>query len=185
MFTNNQHALSIQAANSKIAAFFKKQEKPATLSKLAAMVSQQTVNVATAPSKPAPKKVEGEKRVTNSQRVRDRIAEAKLNNEAPEVVIGWAMSTLGQPRALATRYVVENWNRNTTPARGECKLTVGVSTRGVMPRQVTKAQQVRERIAIAKTNGETQDAVVEWTMTNLAMSKSQAKQYVTNNWERA
>lgn len=183
---NNQHALSIHAANTAIAAFHKQHTQKTPRTSIAAMLMQ------TAAAQPAqPKAVAAEpaannaKRVPKSQLVRNRIAEAKAANETPDVVIAWAMENLGQSKALATRYVVENWGRDQTPARGTCKLTVGISTRGIMPREVTKAQQVREAIAAAKANGQDAEEVVEWAVANLQMSKSQAKQYVSNNWERA
>ena len=127
--------------------------------------------------------VEG-KRVPNSQRVRERIAVAKANNETMQDVIQWAMAELKQTKGLATRYVVENWDRDVSPKRGTCKLTVGKSVRGVAPRAVTNADQVRELIEAAKLTGEEQAVVVERATVQLGQAKSVATRYVNENWER-
>lgn len=183
---NNQHALSIHAANTALAAFFKQKAQKAPRTSIAAMLMQNAAAQTAQPKAVATETTANNaKRVPKSQLVRNRIAEAKAAHETPDVVIAWAMENLGQSKALATRYVVENWGRDQTPARGTCKLTVGISTRGIMPREVTKAQQVREAIAAAKANGQVAEEVVEWAVANLQMSKNQAKQYVSNNWERA
>ena len=124
------------------------------------------------------------KKVPNSQKVRERIAIAKANNETHQDVIAWCMSELKQTKGLATRYVVENWDRDTTPKRGTCKLTVGRSVRGVAPRAVTNADRVRELIKAAKLANESKDAVVERAMQQLGQAKSVATKYVNDHWDR-
>lgn len=124
------------------------------------------------------------KRVPNSQRVRERIAIAKANGETMQDVIAWSMSELKQPKGLATRYVVENWDRDTSPKRGTCKLTLGKSVRGVAPRAVTNADRVREIIRAVKLANESKDAAIERAMVEVGQAKSVATQYVNENWER-
>ena len=124
------------------------------------------------------------KKVPNSQKVRERIAIAKANNETHQDVIAWCMSELKQTKGLATRYVVENWDRDTTPKRGTCKLTVGRSVRGVAPRAVTNADRVRELIKAAKLANESKDAVVERAMAEIGQAKSVATKYVNDNWDK-
>jgi hypothetical protein len=46
-----------------------------------------------------------------SDRVRARIALAKVNNEKPEVVVAWVIETLGMNKPLAKTYVKGNWDR--------------------------------------------------------------------------
>ena len=46
-----------------------------------------------------------------SQRVRARIAQAKLANEAQDIVIAWTVDTLGMTKQLARAYVLGNWNK--------------------------------------------------------------------------
>lgn len=53
------------------------------------------------------------KTVSNASLCREQIAIAKLNNQAPETVVEWCMTNLGQSRSLATRYVNENWPKVT------------------------------------------------------------------------
>lgn len=48
---------------------------------------------------------------TKADRVRGRIRQAKTNNEAPDVVVQWAVLNLGMTRALASTYVKNNWNK--------------------------------------------------------------------------
>ena len=124
------------------------------------------------------------KKVPNSQKVRERIAIAKANNETHQDVIAWCISELKQTKGLATRYVVENWDRDTTPKRGTCKLTVGRSVRGVAPRKVTNADRVRELIKAAKLANESKDAVVERAMAEIGQAKSVATKYVNDHWDR-
>lgn len=49
----------------------------------------------------------------------------------------------------------------------------------------SKAELVRERIALAKTNGDTIDAVISYGINELGQSKSQAKIYAENNWNKS
>ena len=46
-----------------------------------------------------------------SQRVRARIAQAKLANEAQDIVIAWTVAELGMTKQLARAYVLGNWNK--------------------------------------------------------------------------
>lgn len=48
-------------------------------------------------------------KTTNASRVRDRIKEAKAANETAEVVVAWAVETLGMSPQLAKTYVKNNW----------------------------------------------------------------------------
>ena len=123
-----------------------------------------------------------EKRVTNSQKMRDYIAVLKANGGTVQDAIEFGMSTLKQSKALATRYAVENWGRETTPKRGTCKLTVGVSVAGVAPKKITNADRVRELIAAAKREGRDAAAVIEQAMAELKQTKSLATAYVKDNW---
>jgi hypothetical protein len=50
---------------------------------------------------------------------------------------------------------------------------------------LTKAAQVRDKIAEAKKKHQSHNSVVEWAVQNLQMSKGQAARYVTENWKRA
>ena len=124
------------------------------------------------------------KRVTNSQRMRDRIAVLKASGGTVHDAIEFGMKVLGQSKALATRYAVENWNREQTPKRGTCKLTVGASVAGVAPKKVTNADRVRELIAAAKREGRDAAAVIEEAMSKLGQTKSLATAYVKNNWSK-
>ena len=131
----------------------------------------------------APVATEG-KRVTNSQKMRDHIAMLKANGGTVQDAIEFGMNTLKQSKALATRYAVENWERDTTPKRGTCKLTVGKSVAGVAPKKVTNADRVRELIATAKREGRDHAAVIEQAMAELGQTKSLATAYVNNNWSK-
>ena len=124
------------------------------------------------------------KRVPKSQLVRDRIALAKTAGETEIDVINWAMAELGQSRALATRYVAENWNRAQVPARGTCKATVGTSIAGLLPGRVTNAARVREIIAEVKSSGGDQSAAVERAVAEVGQKPAIARQYVAGNWDR-
>ena len=124
------------------------------------------------------------KRVTNSQRMRDYIASLKASNGTVQDAIEFGMRELKQSKGLATRYAVENWDRDTTPKRGTCKLTVGASVAGVAPKKVTNADRVRELIAAAKREGRDAAAVIEEAMAELKQTKSLATAYVKNNWDK-
>ncbi len=54
-----------------------------------------------------------------------------------------------------------------------------------LPLGASKADQVRARIALAKSNGEGSSAVVNWAVTVLGMTLALAKTYVKNNWSKA
>ena len=124
-----------------------------------------------------------EKRVTNSQKMRNHIAMLKANGGTVQDAIEFGMNTLKQSKALATRYAVENWDRDTTPKRGTCKLTVGASVAGVAPKKVTNADRVRELIAAAKREGRDHASVIDQAMAELGQTKSLATAYVKNNWD--
>lgn len=51
------------------------------------------------------------KPLMKSQRVRLRITYAKANNQTDEVVVKWAIDTLGMQRQLARAYVKNNWSK--------------------------------------------------------------------------
>ena len=123
-----------------------------------------------------------EKRVTNSQKMRNHIAMLKANGGTVQDAIEFGMRELKQSKALATRYAVENWDRDTTPKRGTCKLTVGASVAGVAPKKITNADRVREMIAAAKREGRDAAAVIEQAMAELKQTKSLATAYVKDNW---
>ena len=123
-----------------------------------------------------------EKRVTNSQKMRDYIAVLKANGGTVQDAIEFGMNTLKQSKALATRYAVENWDRDTTPKRGTCKLTVGASVAGVAPKKITNADRVRDMIAAAKREGRDHASVIEQAMAELKQTKSLATAYVKDNW---
>ena len=125
-----------------------------------------------------------EKRVTNSQKMRNHIAMLKANGGTVQDAIEFGMNTLKQSKALATRYAVENWGRDTTPKRGTCKLTVGASVAGVAPKKITNADRVREMIAAAKREGRNAAAVIEQAMAELKQTKSLATAYVKDNWSK-
>ncbi len=55
--------------------------------------------------------VKVEKRVTKASQVRARIAIAKQTSELPDVVVGWAVETLGMDKNLARVYVRNNWSK--------------------------------------------------------------------------
>ena len=129
----------------------------------------------------APVATEG-KRVTNSQKMRNHIAVLKANGGTVQDAIEFGMRELKQSKGLATRYAVENWERETTPKRGTCKLTVGASVAGVAPKKVTNADRVREMIAAAKREGRDHAAVIEQAMAELKQTKSLASAYVKDNW---
>lgn len=48
-------------------------------------------------------------KTTNASRVRERITEAKAANESADVVVAWAVETLGMSPQLARTYVKNNW----------------------------------------------------------------------------
>ena len=50
---------------------------------------------------------------------------------------------------------------------------------------LTKAAQVRAKIAEAKKQHRSHNTVVEWAVQTLGMPKGQANRYVTENWKRA
>ena len=131
----------------------------------------------------APVASEG-KRITNSQKMRDYIAVLKANGGTVQDAIEFGMRELKQSKGLATRYAVENWDRDTTPKRGTCKLTVGASVAGVAPKKITNADRVRELIAVAKREGRDHAAVIEQAMAELGQTKSLATAYVKNNWSK-
>ena len=149
-----------------------------TLETVAAVVAQpEAVAAVVAP-------VATEKRVTNSQKMRDYIAVLKANGGTVQDAIEFGMRELKQSKALATRYAVENWDRDTTPKRGTCKLTVGASVAGVAPKKITNADRVRELIAAAKREGRDHAAVIEQAMAELKQTKSLATAYVKDNWSK-
>ena len=123
-------------------------------------------------------KVEIARKVTNSQAVRNCIAEAKAKNEGPEYVVKFAVETLGMEPGLARRYVKENWDRPTELTRVR-KVANAKDTAEV---RVTKSSLVRERIAVAKLNSEEPSVVVEWAVATLGMKLGLAKVYVKENW---
>ena len=51
-------------------------------------------------------------------------------------------------------------------------------------KKVTKASIVRERIALAKVNGEGKEVVVQYAIDELGFDKPLAKVYVNNNWDK-
>lgn len=55
----------------------------------------------------------------------------------------------------------------------------------VTEKMLTKAAQVRAKIADAKKKHQSHATVVEWACTTLGMPKGQANRYVTENWNRA
>ena len=150
---------------------------------LATETPETVAAVAAQPETVAAVATEG-KRVTNSQKMRDYIAVLKANGGTVQDAIEFGMRTLKQSKALATRYAVENWDRDTTPKRGTCKLTVGASVAGVAPKKITNADRVRELIAVAKREGRDHAAVIEQAMAELKQTKSLATAYVNNNWSK-
>ena len=148
---------------------------------LATETPETVAAVAAQPETVAAVATEG-KRVTNSQKMRDYIAVLKANGGTVQDAIEFGMRTLKQSKALATRYAVENWDRDTTPKRGTCKLTVGASVAGVAPKKITNADRVRELIAVAKREGRDHAAVIEQAMAELKQTKSLATAYVKDNW---
>jgi len=54
-----------------------------------------------------------------------------------------------------------------------------------LPLGASKADQVRARIALAKSNGEGSSVVVNYAVTVLGMTLALAKTYVKNNWSKA
>ena len=150
---------------------------------LATETPETVAAVAAQPETVAAVATEG-KRVTNSQKMRDYIAVLKANGGTVQDAIEFGMRTLKQSKALATRYAVENWDRDTTPKRGTCKLTVGASVAGVAPKKITNADRVRELIAVAKREGRDHAAVIEQAMAELKQTKSLATAYVKDNWSK-
>ena len=150
---------------------------------LATETPETVAAVAAQPETVAAVATEG-KRVTNSQKMRDYIAVLKANGGTVQDAIEFGMRTLKQSKALATRYAVENWDRDTTPKRGTCKLTVGASVAGVAPKKITNADRVRELIAAAKREGRDHAAVIEQAMAELKQTKSLATAYVKDNWSK-
>jgi len=55
----------------------------------------------------------------------------------------------------------------------------------VTDKLLTKAAQVRAKIAEAKKKHQSHAAVVQWAVEQLQMGKGQANRYVTENWARA
>lgn len=53
------------------------------------------------------------------------------------------------------------------------------------PKLLTKAAQVRAKIAEAKKKHHSHNTVVEWAVNTLQMPRGQANRYVTENWKRA
>ena len=49
--------------------------------------------------------------MSNADKVRTRIAEAKEAGETPEMVVAWAIETLGMKKQLAGVYVKNNWDK--------------------------------------------------------------------------
>ena len=122
------------------------------------------------------------RKVTNSQTVRNCIAEAKAKNEGPEYVVKFAVETLGMEQGLARRYVKENWDRPTELTRVRKAGVAKAKADGTAEVRVTKSSLVRERIAVAKLNSEEPSVVVEWAVATLGMKLGLAKVYVNNNW---
>ena len=63
------------------------------------------------PAQPTVQVVKVEKQVTKASQVRARIAVAKQTGELPDVVVGWAVDTLGMDKGLARVYVRNNWSK--------------------------------------------------------------------------
>ena len=124
------------------------------------------------------------KKIPNSQLLRNEIVNIKAQNGGMEDAVKWCMEVLGQSKALATKYVVENWDRETNPVRGTCKTTVGKSTAGVAPRELRKSDIVREMIAAAKQQGLQQADLVEPVMVRCNFDKGLATTYIKNNWDK-
>ena len=125
------------------------------------------------------------KKIPNSQLLRNEIVSIKAQGGNMQDAIKWCMEVLGQSKALATKYVAENWDRETNPARGTCKLTVGKSTAGVAPKELRKSDIVREMIAAAKLQGLQQADLVEEVMQRCNFDKGLAKVYIAKNWDKA
>ena len=124
------------------------------------------------------------KKIPNSQLLRNEIVNIKAQGGNQGDAIKWCMEVLGQSKALATKYVVENWERETNPARGTCKTTVGKSTAGVAPKELRKSDIVREMIATAKQQGLQQADLVEPVMQRCNFDKGLATTYIKNNWDK-
>ena len=122
------------------------------------------------------------RKVTNSQTVRNCIAEAKSKGEGHEYVIKFAIETLGMEQGLARRYVKENWDRPTELARVRKAGVAKAKADGTAEVRVTKSSLVREQIAVAKRNGFAPETVVEWAVATLGMKLGLAKVYVKENW---
>ena len=125
------------------------------------------------------------KKIPNSQLLRNEIVSIKAQGGNMQDAIKWCMEVLGQTKALAAKYVAENWDRETNPARGTCKLTVGKSTAGVAPKELRKSDVVREMISAAKLQGLQQADLVEPVMQRCNFDKGLATTYIKNNWDKA
>ena len=123
------------------------------------------------------------RKLPNSQVIRNEIAAAKAEGRDKDSVIEFGMRVLGQSKALATRYVNENWDRPTQLERkaGVAKTSTAKQTGEV---KVPKSALVRERIAVAKRNSEAPEVVVQWAMENLGFKLGLAKVYVKENWPK-
>ena len=124
------------------------------------------------------------KKIPNSQLLRNEIVNIKAQGGNMQDAVKWCMEVLGQSKGLATKYVVENWERETNPARGTCKTTVGKSTAGVAPKELRKSDIVREMIATAKQQGLQQADLVEPVMVRCNFDKGLATTYIKNNWDK-
>ena len=122
------------------------------------------------------------RKITNSQAVRNCIAEAKAKNEGPEYVIKFAVDTLGMEPVLARRYVKENWDRPTELTRARKVNVAKAKADGTAEVRVTKSSLVREQIAVAKRNNLAPETVVAWAVETLGMKLGLAKVYVKENW---
>ena len=125
------------------------------------------------------------KKIPNSQLLRNEIVSIKAQGGNMQDAIKWCMEVLGQTKALAAKYVAENWDRETNPARGTCKTTVGKSTAGIAPKELRKSDVVREMISAAKLQGLQQADLVEPVMQRCNFDKGLATTYIKNNWDKA
>jgi hypothetical protein len=78
-----------------------------------------------------------------------------------------------------------NWITNPMPLLRLTYQPVEIPRAAISNKVLTKAAQVREKIADAKKKHQSHNTVVEWAVQTLQMSKGQAARYVTENWKRA
>ena len=112
-------------------------------------------------------------------RIKQEIATVKDNNGTVEDVVTTCVNSLGLPEDFAIEFVSFYWDKIDAES---VSIKQRRATGTVKLGATNKQGMLREKIAAANYALETQASVVDWAVQELGMSKTLAKQYVSNLW---